>query len=326
MYPMKLSQLRTFVAINEHGGFARAATRLNMTQSAASRQIGALESELGIPLFDRIGRRVRLTSEGENLLRQIQRVLKDIDGLGEQALALKSGQVGLLRIGATPQVIENLLADFLARQRRNHPGIEVHLVEDGGARLPSRLERGDVHLAIMPAGHDAFGGRLLYPMHLLAVLPQAHRLSRKGTLDIAALADEPLMLMGRRGASLAWFDAACQAAHIRPRVQLQSDAPQTLIKLAQSGYGVAVVPSPVSIHVEGLRVMPLVCRGASIGKWATIAWNPERFLAPYAERFIEDLVGSVQRKYPGCQFTRRAPLLPRPKEYADEFAPRRPPE
>jgi DNA-binding transcriptional LysR family regulator len=314
---MKISQLRTFVAISEHGGFARGAARLNLTQSAASRRISALESELGVPLFDRIGRRVRLTSEGENLLRQVRRVLKDIESVGELALALKGGQSGLLRIGATPQVIENLLADFMARYRRDRPGIEIHLVEEGGARLPGRLERGDVHLAIMPAGYQAFAGRLLYPMHLLAVLPQRHRLGGKGMLEISELADEPIMLMGPGGASLDWFDAACQAAHIDPRIQLQSRAPQTLIKLAQSGYGIAIVPSPVRVPSDGVRVRPLVHRKASIGKWAVIAWNSERFLAPFAQHFIETLVASVQRSYPGSDYVRRAPPLPRPREYGD---------
>ena len=312
---MKINQLRTFVAITEHGGVARGAARLHLTQSAASRQISALEFELGVPLFDRVGRRVRLTSEGENLLRHVKRVLKDLESVGELALALKGGHTGLLRIGATPQVIENLLADFMVRYRSDRPGVEIHLVEDGGARLPDHLERGDVHLAIMPAGYQAFAGRLLYPMHLLAVLPQKHRLSGKGTLEISELADEPIMLMGRGGASLDWFDAACQAAHIQPRIQLQSRAPQTLIKLAQSGYGVALVPSPVSISSDRVHVRPLVHRRAPIGKWAVIAWNPERFLAPYARDFIEKLVSSVQRSFPGSNFVRGAPPLPRPREF-----------
>ena len=62
----------------------------------------------------------------------------------------------MLRVGATPQVIENLLAGFLPRYRKRHPGVDVCLVEDGGARLPGRLERGDLHIAIMPAGEDRF--------------------------------------------------------------------------------------------------------------------------------------------------------------------------
>lgn len=311
---MKFSQLRTFIAIADHGGVGRAAARLNLTQSAASRQISALESELGMPLFDRIGRRVRLTSEGEDLLRMSRRVLRDVEAVGERARALKTGHIGLLRVGATPQVIENLLADFLARYRRRHPGIEVHLVEDGGARLPSRLERGDVHLTIMPAVDQGFHGRLLYPMYLLAVLPEAHRLGRQATLEIAELADEPLLLMGSGAASLTWFEAACHVAHISPRVLLQSTAPHTLIKLARSGYGIAVVPSPVRISRDGVRTVPLVLRGASIGRWAIVAWDPHRFLAPYAELFVQELVASVRRAYPGHEYTRRAPLLPRPKE------------
>ena len=175
---MNLRFLRTFVAIVDNAGFARAAARLNLTQSAASRQIQALEDELGLRLFARIGRSVRLTSEGEDLLERSRRLLSDVEALGERASALKSGEVGVLRVGATPQVIETLLAEFLSRYRKRHPGVEVHLVEDGGARLPRRLERGD-RLAIMPAGDDRFRGRLLYPMHVLAVLPQRHRLSRR---------------------------------------------------------------------------------------------------------------------------------------------------
>src|SRR5215470_13554404 len=139
MLDMNLRHLRAFVSIADAGGFARAANRMNLSQPALSRQIHALETELGVPLFDRIGRRVQLTSEGEDLLRRSRHLLAEADSLGERARSLKAGQTGILRVGATPQVIENLLADFLPHYRRRHPGIEVDLVEDGGARLVSRL-------------------------------------------------------------------------------------------------------------------------------------------------------------------------------------------
>jgi LysR family cyn operon transcriptional activator len=312
---MKLIQLRTFVAVADNGGVARAAARLHLTQSAASRQISALEIELGVPLFDRVGRRVQLTSEGEDLLRRSRRLLGDAEALGERARALKTGQTGLLRVGATPQVIENLLADFLASYRRRYPDIEVNLVEDGGAQLPSRLERGDVHLAIMPASDQGFHGRLLYPMHLLAVLPKEHYLGGRTLLEIRELADEPRLLLRSGFATVVWFEAACHVAHIMPRVLLHSAAPHTLIALARSDYGIAVVPSQMMRNPrEGVRTVPLVHRGASIGRWAIIAWDPQRFLAPYAKQFVEDLVVSVRRAYPGRDLTRRAPPLPRPKE------------
>jgi LysR family cyn operon transcriptional activator len=86
---MNFAHLRTFVAIADHGGFGRAAARLNLTQSAASRQIQGLEAELGVKLFDRIGRGVQLTSEGEDLLRRFRRVLAEVETVGERARLLK---------------------------------------------------------------------------------------------------------------------------------------------------------------------------------------------------------------------------------------------
>ena len=169
---MKLAQVRTFVAIADSGGFARAAAQLNLTQSAASRQIHALETELGLALFDRVNRRVQLTSEGEDLLQRCRRVLAEVETVGERAHLLKAGETGILRVGATPQVIENLLANFLTTYRRRHPGVEVHLVEDGGVRLNGRLERGDVHL-VLTAANGRFDSRLLYPMHASRAITDA---------------------------------------------------------------------------------------------------------------------------------------------------------
>ena len=310
---MNLRHLRTFVAIADGGGVTSAASRLNMTQPTASRQIDALENELGVSLFDRVGRGLQLTSEGEDLLQRSRRLLADAESLGERARALTKGQTGTLRVGASPQAIESILADFLVYYRRRHPGIDIRLVEDGGVRLPTRLERGDVHLAIMPEGDERFDGRLLSPNHLLAVLSKAHPLRRRTVLDVKELADRPLLLQIRGFASREWFYAACQVAHMRPQVVLESAAPQTLIALAASGYGIAVVPSAVLIPRGKVLALPLVYRGVPIGRWRRVAWNAQRFLPPYAHWFVEELVSHARRNYPNREITRRAPPLPRPK-------------
>jgi DNA-binding transcriptional LysR family regulator len=304
---MNLRHLHAFATVADAGGVARAATRLHVSQPALSRQIQGLEADLGVPLFDRIGRRVRLTSAGEDLLRRSRRLLAEADALAERARSLKTGETGILRIGTTPQVIENLLAHFLTHYRRRHPGVEVHLVEDGGVRLHGRLERGDVHLTMAPAGDMRFHDRLLYPMHLMAALPPGHRLSRGATLEVADLADEPLLLLRRDFASR-------QVAHVRPRVLLESAAPHTLVALAASDYGIAILPSTVQVPRGVARAVPLVHRGKSLGRWAGIAWDPQRFLAPYAEQFVKELVAHARRDYPGRDFVKRAPPIPRPKE------------
>lgn len=308
---MELHHLRAFAAIVDAGGFARAAARLNLSQPALSRQIRALEARLDVALFDRLGRRVQLTSEGEDLLQRARRLLTDAESLGERARTLKRGQTGVLRIGATPQAMETLLAGLLPRYRRRHPGVEVHLVEDGGVRLATRLERGDVNLAFTAAGDARFSARLLAPLYVLAVRLESRGTGGGAALEIESLASEPLLLLRRDFASREWFDTACQVAHLRPRVLLESGAPHTLVALAQAGYGVAILPSNVRIPQGRLSVVPLVQRGAPIGRWLTIAWDPRRFLTPYAEQFVEEVV-DYARTRPQPRFIRHAPSLPRP--------------
>lgn len=310
---MNLRDIQTFVAVADAGGVARAAAGLHVTQPTASRQIMALEAELGVPLFDRVGRRIRLTSEGEDLLRRARVLLADAASLAERARTLKTGQTGILRIGATPPTIENLLGEFLARYRGRHPGVEIHLAEGLHRDLSDRLERGDVHLAIMPAAAQRFHGRLLCPNLVLVALPKAHRLSRRAVVDITELRDEPLLLPNHGWPSRQWFSAACQAARIKPRVLVEAPNPQTLVAMAGAGYGVAVMSSGVRLHGGRVRVVPLVHERRPIGWWRMIAWNPDRFLAAYAKSFVDELVVYTRTNYPNREVIRRAPPLPRPK-------------
>jgi len=308
---VNLRYLHTFVNIVDSGSIARASARLNVSQPAASRQILALEAELGVPLFDRLGRRLRLTSQGEDLLQQSRRLLMEADVLSARARALKGGHTGILRVGATPMVIEHMLSAFLGKYQVRHPGVEVHFVEDGGLRLPRRLELSDIHLALI-VPDDRFERRLLFPSHNLAVLSSKHPLSRRRVLEVEELAQEPLLLLHRTFGSRHWLDSAFTIAHLRARVLLESAAPHTLMALAQVGYGVAVVPSTVLVPSR-LRAVPLVQRKTSIGRWVTIAWNSRRSLSAYAEQFVEELAAYCRHDYPGRNTIRRAPPLPQPK-------------
>jgi LysR family cyn operon transcriptional activator len=311
---MNLRHLRAFAAIADLGGYARAAPALHLSQPALSRQIHALEAQLGVPLFDRVGRGVQLTSEGEDLLLRSRRLLAEVEALGERARALKTGATGILRVGATPQAIENLLAKFIAGHRRRHPGVEVLLLEDGGENMAERLAHGDVHLACLPAGDGRFKRRLLAPMHLVAVFSRQHKLGRRAVLEFEELADEPLVVLRRDFGSRTWFDAACHVARVHPKVLLESSVPQTMVELAATGYATAILPSTASLPGSGVRGVPLVYRGASLGRWLSIGWDGQRFLAPYAAQFVEELVASAQLEFPGQELIRRAPALPKPKE------------
>lgn len=311
---MDLHQLRTFVAIADAGGVARAAARLNLSQPAASRQIQVLEAELGVLLFDRIGRRVRLTSEGEDLLRRGRQVVAEADAFRDRARALKGGHTGELKVGATPPMIETVLASFLAGHRRRHPGVVINIVEDGGAQLASRLENSELHLAYVPAGDKRLSGRLLYPIHVIAIVPDRHPWYGQSLLEVVQLANEPLLLLRRGFASRQWFDSACQTANVRANVLLESSAHNAIVGLVTAGYGIGILPSTVRLPDRGVCPIPLVHRKASIGRWGMLAWNPQRFLAPYLQVFVEEFVRHAQRGYPGRDLVRRAPPLSYPTE------------
>src|SRR5262249_42995275 len=296
------------------GGVHRAAARLHLSQPAVSRQMQSLESELGVPLFDRVGRGMQLTSEGEDLLRRGRRPPAEAESLAQRAGAPKKGETGILRVGATPQVIESTLADFLDRFRKLCPGVEVRLVEEGGTDLPDRLDRGDILLALMAVDDARFESRLLYPAYGAAVFARTHRLARRRTVEVAELADEPLVLLRGGFASRDWFEVACSVAHIRPRVLLETAAPHTAVALARTGYGIAVVPTTVGISQRHVHVAALVQRGTALGRWLRVAWDPQRFLPPYAQRFVNELLPYSQRAHPGSQLTRYFPRMPRSKE------------
>ena len=310
---MELRHLRYFVAVADAGGFSKAATRLRITEPALWRQIRDLEAELGLKLFERVGRRVRLTGGGRDLVTRGRDLLTHVESLSERARALKGGHTGTLHVGATPMTIESVLAGFSTRWSRRHPGIEVRLTEDSGSHLLDQLERGELQFAVTVWGDRRFRSRPLFPAGIVAVIPATNRLRTRRTVEVTDLADQALLLLRSDFISRRWFDAACEVAHVRPRVLLESGAPHTLTALARAGRGIAVVPTNVRIARTRVRVAPVLIGGRPLGGWMGINWDPRRFLPPYAESFIEELVASTARSYPGREFRLALPL-PRAEE------------
>jgi len=145
---MDLKRLRTFVTVADLGTVSKAALRLRISQSALSRQISDLEYECGFKLFDRIGRRLFLTTRGEQLLEDCRGVLGQIGSLGERIELLKRGDTGVLKLAAPPQTIESVLSGFLPRYAKRFPNVRVKLTEALGMDQVALLERGEVHIGI----------------------------------------------------------------------------------------------------------------------------------------------------------------------------------
>jgi LysR family cyn operon transcriptional activator len=300
---MDLRQLRYFVAVAELASFSRAAEQLHITQPALSRQIKELETELRLRLFDRLGRHIALTAAGKEVLTRSQALLNEASHLNALATELAGGSRGMIRLGATPQTLESLVSRLLARYRRLRPDVEVALVEDGAASLLSQVEGGLIHLAIagLP-GDTPLMGRVLFPLGVLAVLPQSHPLRSQKTLDVTDLANQPLLLLRKSFMTRQLFDGACQVAHLRPRILLESGSPHSLLALAADGHGIAVIPSTVRLLGVHLPVRPLHQEGRQLGLWMSIIWDPRRYLPPAAQLLVEETYKFTRRDYPGKAF------------------------
>ena len=152
---MELRHLRYFVSVAEQGSVSKAAQQVHVSQPALSRQIRDLEAELGVQLFDRVGRRVELTAEGEDLLRHCRDVLAQAESVRERARALHGGVVGVLRVGAPPQTTQSILAGFLVRYRRR-VWLENHLRQARAVTQVHKHHPPMVSPAVHPATEDRF--------------------------------------------------------------------------------------------------------------------------------------------------------------------------
>jgi LysR family transcriptional regulator, nitrogen assimilation regulatory protein len=287
---MDLRRLRTFVAVAEMGTVSKAAVHLRIGQPALSRQIADLQQELGLRLFDRVGRILVLTAQGEQLLADCRRVLTDLDAVRERADVLRRGDRGVVKVAAPPHTIESVLSRFLPQYAERFPNVHVELSEALGPEQTAMLERGEVHVGIrLDLGLDArFESRVLPPAEALAVGAASLELGHAGQIDIGRLAAYPLLLLD--GYSIRrLFDAACRLANVEPNILLESRAPHTLLALAEVGQGVAIIPSLQRTDRYNLRIARVTHGRKPIQERIAIQWDKRRLLPPYVSTFCEAL-------------------------------------
>jgi DNA-binding transcriptional LysR family regulator len=300
---MDLRYVRTFVTVAELGTVSRAALRLHVAQPALSRQISNLEQELGLKLFDRVGRRLVLTSEGEQLLVDCRGLLDYARTIGEQAQRLRRGDTGILKVAASPHLIEGIFPDFLHRYAERYPRVQVKLIDTVGPDMLAMLERGDIHLAqslvrAIEPDDRRFASYLLQPVDMLAASHPRLKLGKGGKVEIAQLAPYPLLQISTEFVIRKTFDAACRLAGLVPNILLESRAPHALLAMAEAGHGVAIIPSALRTHHYRLRIVRVTYGGRALLEPLTMLSDKRRPLPRYAAAFCEMLAEHVREVFP----------------------------
>ena len=300
---MDVRQLRTFVTVAEEGTVARASSLLRIAQPALSRQIKALEDELGVSLFDRVRRRLALTTEGKMLLTECRSVLKEFNAIKERARLLQRPDVGIVKVAGTPQTIDGVLAAFLGGYAKERPNIQVTLIEGVGSELVAMVDRGDAHVALVTAGGIDASNREFDTIWLPSLEFMVARRPREGLpgtprMDIRALGAEPLLLLNKSFAVRSAFDAACRVAEFKPNIYFESLTPHTLLALAEAGLGTAIVPSVLPTHRYKLNVATLTYRNSPLREAYAMILDKRRARPPAAEHFCRALRLHVRESFP----------------------------
>ncbi|WP_163560760.1 LysR substrate-binding domain-containing protein [Halomonas sp. NO4] len=195
---LKLRHLQLFVALDEHRNLHRAAERLGMTQPAASKLLGDLETLLGVKLFDRHARGVTPNWYGEVLVRHAHGMLSELRHTGEELNALRAGSAGMVAVGTVMAPAVTLLASAIERVHRDRPGLKVSVAVDVSQALVPRLLEGELDFAItrIPVGFPAerFVFEEIGEEEICFVCRAGHPLTGQDSPSLAAMAAYPWSL------------------------------------------------------------------------------------------------------------------------------------
>lgn len=312
---MELRQLRSFVVVAEELNVGRAALRLHLTQPSLSRQIAALEHDLGVELFARIRRRFVLTAAGETFLADAHDLLRRSDEAVRAAQRTQRGELGTLRLRFVQSATHEALPRLLGTFREAYPEVVLDLATMTTLHQTEALRDGRIDVGLLrpnaPApvggragsrggGGDAPGDgtvvvRLAPGLEsqavsadpLVAALPARHRLARRKRVRLAELADEPFVFYSRPSGPAVYDTIVgfCLAAGFMPRIEQEAADVQTIVSLVAAGLGVSLLISPTPLsNPEAVVYREL---SDDLPPWPlSVAWSPDN-RSPILARFLE---------------------------------------
>ena len=282
---VNLDLVRAFFLIVEHGSLNRAAERLRVSQSTLTRQIPALEQDIGGKLLERTSTGVAPTATGHALLDGMRPLLPRFDAVLQETRRLARGQSATLRIGYLPSAAGEFINPALAELRRAHPTVKVKLLDLSPGEQIAALRKGEIDLGLVGQA-GAFLSREFYTRRLAALavvvaLPESNPLAAKETLRLAELRGE--LFIGALEADMPghnrWIAQLCRRAKFRPRFIEDAESLSHSFSVMVTEGAVSLQPEYVkAAHVPGIVFRPL--RDATARWEMFVAWQRGRTAEP----------------------------------------------
>ena len=259
---MDLRQLNHLIAVAEHQSFSAAARALHTVQSNVSTHVAKLEKELGAALIDR--HTMQPTAEGRAVLERARRIRTELQAINDDIVSMRHEVAGEVRIGCIGTTGRWMASPLLGRLAERHPSLLPVLVDATTTSLTPRVLDGDLDMAIVntPVVEAGLESEPLFDEERIIVAPTDHPLADRGTINVADLAEHPVMLTPRGTTFRDAIDQELATVGVRLTAAAEVDGLRLLASLAYQGYAPALLPaSAVSgypdgdwslVHVEGL--------------------------------------------------------------------------
>ncbi len=282
-----MHQLRYFAKVADFGNVTRAAEACFVSQPSLSQQIAKLERELGQPLFERLGRGVRLTEAGKVFKRYSDQILS----LTEDARTRVADDPdsGRLILAAIPTIAPYYLPGVLTRFSRTCPKARLEVVEETTGNILRLIAEGEIDLAILalPLQAEYLHTKTLFTEELMAVLPSAHPLARRPKVALKDLVNEPFVVLNEAHCLTASTMSFCARHSASPLVTARSHQLLTVLELVRLGQGVSLIPAMAvpKGRDEGREYRSL--QGDKPTRTIALAWNRMRYQTQLFKRFVE---------------------------------------
>jgi LysR family transcriptional regulator, hydrogen peroxide-inducible genes activator len=291
---MQLDQLRYFLAVARHLSFTRAAESLPLSQPSLTNQIRKLERELGVELFERTTRRVRLTAAGEDFVGAAQQILNLVETAELEMHEFSGLKRGRVLLGTIPTVGAFSLPPLLASFHRDFPGIELAIQEGGSDVLLQLLLEESIDLAIITAAEAHPSGALerqcLLLDEMVVLLPAGHRLADRAAVALADLKEEQFVLFKPGYGLRRVVQDACAAAGFQPTIAFETSQRETIYGMVQEGLGITLLPRS-GLHRGDYTWQLVPLDPPTVTREVSLAWKATRRPSEAAKAFREFLLG-----------------------------------
>ncbi|WP_152393223.1 LysR family transcriptional regulator [Paenibacillus guangzhouensis] len=281
---MELLQLQYFLEVARLEHVTEAARSLHVTQSSLSKTIQRLEEDLGVPLFDRTGRKLKLNEFGSRFLRRAERALFELEQGKQEICDLSSPEYGTLELAVTTaSTLPNILSAF--RVKRPHVHFHVQMLTT--QEMVTRLDRGEVDFCLSspPIHGDDIECQIVFIDPILVAVPKGHRLADRSSVSLTELSEEWFIGVKKGYGTRDLVDSVCQSVGFVPQYVYEGDEPARLSALVEAGIGIAFIPSTARNEREQLTYLQV--EDHEIIREIALLWHRSRYLSRTALEFRE---------------------------------------